>query len=83
MRAVSEGPSLRAVRKPWACNRSVLVKPITITAARPTAAEHTMQPASIRENSRRSAAACINCRAQATIATTASTITTARDVEWV
>ena len=47
---------------------------ITITVARPTAAEQTMQPASISENSRRSVAACISCRAQATRATTADTI---------
>jgi hypothetical protein len=58
------------------------VKLITITVASPTAAQQTMQPASISENSLRSEAACISCRAQATIATTANTMTTARDVEW-
>jgi len=62
--------------------RSTLVNVITITAAKPTAAEHTMQPARIKENSFRSAAACISCSAQATIAITTSTITTARAVEW-
>ena len=62
--------------------RSTLVTVMSITAARPTAAEHTMQPASIKENSLRSAAACISCKAQATIATTTNTITTARAVEW-
>jgi len=69
-------------KNPWACRRSALVKPITITAARHTAAEQTMQPASIKENSLRSDAACISCRAQATIATTASTIKAASRVEW-
>jgi hypothetical protein len=39
-----------------------------------------MQPASIKENSRRSLAACINCRAQATRAITAPTIRKARSV---
>ena len=57
------------------------MKVITITAASPTAAEQTMQPASISENSRRSDAACISCSAQATSATTASTSATARAVE--
>ena len=58
------------------------MKVITITVARPTAAEQTMQPASMSENSLRSAAACISCKAQATIATTVITSTTARAVEW-
>jgi filamentous hemagglutinin family protein len=50
----------------------------TITVANPTAAEHTMQPANINENSRLSLAACIRCRAQATRATTATTMTKAK-----
>jgi len=57
--------------------RTGLVKVSTITVARPTAAEQTMQPASISENSRRSVAACINCRAQATRAITTTTTTSA------
>ncbi|NDC35589.1 MAG: hypothetical protein EBZ51_09485, partial [Synechococcaceae bacterium WB9_2_112] len=47
---------------------------ITITVASPTAAEQTMQPASINENSWRSLAACMSCRAQATSATIATTM---------
>jgi hypothetical protein len=50
------------------------VSVITITNAKPTAAEHTMQPANIKENSWRSLAACINCKAQATKPTTATTM---------
>jgi hypothetical protein len=61
--------------------RPTLVKVITITAAKPTAAEHTMQPASIKENSLRSLAACINCKAHPTIAITTATISNASTVE--
>ena len=63
-----------APTKPLASSRSGLVKVSTITVASPTAAEHTMQPANIKENSLVSVAACINCNAQAINATTASTI---------
>ena len=63
-----------------ASSRFAPVRVSTITVARPTAAEHTMQPASIKENSRRSLAACIRCRAQATRATTATTMTKAKSV---
>jgi hypothetical protein len=56
----------------------VLVKVRSITVERPTAAEHTMQPASMRENSCRSVAACMRWSAQATKATTAATMTMAR-----
>ena len=60
--------------KPRASSRSGLVKVNTITVASPTAAEQTMQPANINENSFVSVAACINCKAQATKATTATAI---------
>ena len=53
---------------------SGLVKVSSITVERPTAAEHTMQPASMREKSWRSLAACMSCKAQATRATTAATM---------
>ena len=46
---------------------------ITMTVAMPTAAEHTMQPASINENSPWSMADCISCKAQATRAITTNT----------
>jgi hypothetical protein len=57
---------------------SGLVKVSTITVESPTAAEHTMQPASMRENSCRSFAACMSWSAQATRATTAATMRMAR-----
>lgn len=53
---------------------SGLVKVSSITVERPTAAEQTMQPASMRENSCRSLAACMSWRAQATKAITAATM---------
>lgn len=52
----------------------------TITVLRPTAAEQTMQPASINENSLRSLAACINESAQATSPTTTTTVSRATRV---
>ncbi|MEE2696356.1 MAG: hypothetical protein VYB57_04620, partial [Cyanobacteriota bacterium] len=49
------------------------VKLITITVERPTAAEHTKQPASIKENSLLSLADCIKFNAQATKVITTAT----------
>ena len=67
--------------RPRASRRPGLVNVSTITVAKPTAAEHTMQPASISENSRRSLAACISCKAHATNATTLATMPRAIAVE--
>jgi hypothetical protein len=50
----------REERGGWREKLSGLVKVSTITVERPTAAEHTMQPANIREKSRRSLAACMS-----------------------
>lgn len=74
-------PASGAGSRPRASRRSGLVKVSTITVASPTAAEHTMQPANMSENSRRSLAACINWRAHATRATTAATMPRAKAVE--
>jgi len=75
-------PVAAGCNKPPASVRPGEVKVSSITVANPTAAEHTMQPANINENSRRSLAACISCRAQATSNTTAATIRSATPVAW-
>jgi hypothetical protein len=79
------GPAEPGASRPTALSRgegggkragklSGLVKVSTMTVDRPTAAEQTMQPANMRENSWRSLAACMSCRAQATKAMTEATM---------